>query len=57
MAQVSVNALQDRLQAAVDAQGKVAQAAADEAARHAAQADAEPSDQADTEATGDEAEE
>lgn len=57
MADVSAGALARSLQAAVDAQGKVAQAAQDEAARVKAERDAEPADRAETEATGEEAEE
>lgn len=57
MAEVSAGGLVKSLQAAVDAQGRVAQAAQDEAARSKAERDAEPQDQAETEAQGDEAEE
>ena len=56
MPEVSAGALSRSLQAAVDAQGKVAQAAQDEAAAAKARRDAEPVDEAETEATGDEAE-
>lgn len=57
MPEVSAGALSRSLQAAVDAQGRVAQAAQDEAARVKAQRDAEPSDQAETDQDGGEAEE
>lgn len=57
MPEVSAGALSRSLQAAVDAQGKVAQAAQDEAARAKAQRDAEPPDQAETDQDGGEAEE
>lgn len=56
MAEVSTGALARSLQAAVDAQGRVAQAAQDEAVRSREARDAEPVDQAETEAQGDEAE-
>ena len=56
MAQVSAGALDSALRRAVDAQGKVAQAAQDEAARVKAQRDGQDQDETEAETGTDEAE-